>query len=57
MDVLPICMSEQMFCLNVCLTPCVRYAQRGQKSIRNSGTGVIGGRKVPCGCWELNRNV
>lgn len=57
MDVLPICMSEWMFCLNVCLTPCAHCAQRGQKSIRNSGTGVTGGREVPCECWELNRNV
>lgn len=30
------------------------YLQKSQEGIRSPRTGVMDGRKTPCGCWEQN---
>lgn len=33
---------------------CVTGAQRLEKGIRSSGTRIMGGCELSCGCWEIN---
>ena len=35
-------------------TMCVYCPLKPEEGVRTSGTGVMDGCRLPCGCWELN---
>lgn len=41
----------------VCLTSCVYSVLGGQKRTSDPKTGVTGGCKLLCECWEVNQPV